>query len=114
MLPPKLVAVAEKLLADSAASKTVSLDAMGEAIGLVPVSSEDVDALMTALEAAGRQVVGPEGARGVANLQRVIPAARALSATLGRAPTVDELASETGIAVDDVRHALALGRVMGR
>jgi hypothetical protein len=114
MLPPKLVAIAEKLLADSAASNTVTLDAMGDAIGLVPVSTEDVDALMTALEAAGRRVVGPEGARGVGNLQRVIPAARALTAALGRAPTVAELAAETGIGSDDVRHALALGRVMGR
>jgi len=48
-LPPKLVAVAEKLLASSAESKTISLDAMGGAIDLVPVSTEDVDALMSAL-----------------------------------------------------------------
>ena len=82
-LPPKLVAVAEKLLAASAESKTISLDAMGDAIDLVPVSTEDVDALMTALEAAGRRIVGPEGARGVGNLRRVLPAARALTAKLG-------------------------------
>ena len=113
-LPPKLVPVAERLMAQSAASMTVSLDAMGEAIGLVPVSTDDVDALMTALETAGRTVVGPEGARGVGNLQRVIPAARTLAATLGRKPTLAELAAETGIGEDDVRHALALGRVMGR
>ncbi len=93
---------------------TVSLDAMGEAIGLVPVSTDDVDTLMTALEKAGRRVVGPEGARGVGNLRRVIPAARTLAATLGRKPTLAEIAAEAGIGEDDVRHALALGRVMGR
>jgi hypothetical protein len=113
-LPPKLVAVAEKLLASSAESKTISLDAMGGAIDLVPVSTEDVDALMSALEAAGRRIVGPEGARGAGNLRRVLPAARALTAKLGRSPTLAEIAAETGIGADDVRHALALGRVMGR
>jgi hypothetical protein len=113
-LPPKLEPIATKLLAESAASKTVTLDAMGEAIGLVAVSTEDVDALMTALERAGRRIVGPEGARGVGNLRRVIPAARALAAKLGRTPSLAELAAETGLGEDDVRHALALGRVMGR
>lgn len=113
-LPPKLAPIAATLIASSAASMTVSLDAMGEAIGLVPVSTDEVDALMTALENAGRRIVGPEGARGVGNLRRVIPAARALAATLGRKPTLGEIAAETGIGEDDVRHALALGRVMGR
>jgi hypothetical protein len=113
-LPPKLAEVASRLLADSEASRTVSLDEMGDAIGVLPVSTEDVDALMTVLERAGRRIVGPEGARGVGNLRRVMPAARALRAKLGRAPTIAELAAETGIGTDDVRHALALGRVMGR
>jgi hypothetical protein len=113
-LPPKLAPVLEALKASSATSMTVSLDAMGEAIGLVPVSTDDVDALMKALEDAGRRIVGPEGARGVGNLRRVIPAARALTAKLGRKPTLTELAAETGIGEEDVRHALALGRVMGR
>jgi hypothetical protein len=113
-LPPKLVAVAARLIAQSEASKQVTLDAIGEAIGVVAVSTDDVDVLLTWLEHAGRQVVGPEGARGVGNLQRVMPAARALATRLGRAPSLAELAAETGLAEADVRHALALGRVMGR
>ena len=80
----------------------------------VPVSTDDVDALLTALEEAGREVAGPEGARGVKNLQRVIPAARALAVSLGRPPTLAELAAQTGLSEEDVRHALALGRVLGR
>ena len=113
-LPPKLAEAMALLLTQSAASMSVSLDSMGEAIGVVPVSADDVEALMAALESAGRTVVGPEGARGVGNLQRVIPAARALGVRLGRKPTLAELATETGLGEDDVRHALALGRVMGR
>jgi predicted DsbA family dithiol-disulfide isomerase len=113
-LPPKLEKVAEALLAASTESMTVSLDAMGEAIGVVPVSADDIDALMATLEDAGRTVVGPEGPRGVARLRLVIPAAHALAATLGRKPTLAEIAAKTGMDADEVRHALALARVMGR
>jgi hypothetical protein len=97
-LPPSLVSVAARLIAESEDSKQVTLDAIGDAIGVI----------------AGRKVVGPEGARGVGNLQRMMPAARTLATRLGRAPTLAELAAETGLAEEDVRHALALGRVMGR
>jgi hypothetical protein len=113
-LPPKLSEAAAALLAASAESKTISLDAIGEAIGIVPVSAEDVEALMVTLEEAGRAVIGPQGARGVGMLRLVIPAARALTAALGRKPTVLEIAARTGVAEDDVRQALALARVMGR
>jgi len=113
-LPPSLVSVAARLIAESEDSKQVTLDAIGDAIGVIAVSTDDVDTLLTWLERAGRKVVGPEGARGVGNLQRMMPAARTLATRLGRAPTLAELAAETGLAEEDVRHALALGRVMGR
>ncbi|MGO9712836.1 MAG: sigma-70 domain-containing protein [Polyangiaceae bacterium] len=113
-LPPKLEPVLARLLAQSDRVRRVTLDAVGEAIGVVAVSTDDVDVLLGALEAAGCEVVGPEGARGVANLRRVLPAARALAATLGRPPTLAELSKQTGLSEEDVRHALALGRVMGR
>ena len=113
-LPPKLSEAAAALLAQSAESKTISIDAIGEAIGLVPVSADDVEALLETLEEAGRAVIGPEGARGVGMLRLVIPAARALTATLGRKPTVLEIAQKAGVDEDEVRQALALARVMGR
>jgi hypothetical protein len=111
---PELRAVVQALLARSADTRQITLDAIGEAIGTLAVSTDDVDAVMAALEAEGRAIVGPEGARGASTLQRVIPAARALAASLGRKPTLDEIAAATGIDVEDVRHALALGSVMGR
>jgi hypothetical protein len=113
-LPPKLAPVLARLLADSESSRRVTLDEVGEAVGVVAVSTDDVDALLAALEAAGRETVGPEGARGVENLRRVLPAARGLAASLGRPPTLGELVRQTGLSEDEVRHALALGRVMGR
>lgn len=109
-----LARVLARLLVASERTRKVTLDEVGEAVGVLPVSTDEVDALLTALEKAGRTVVGPEGARGVGNLQRVLPAARELAARLGRRPTLAELTEKTGLSEDEVRHALALGRVMGR
>jgi hypothetical protein len=113
-LRPALAPVLAQLLAASEASRRVTLDELGDAIGVIVVSTDDVDALLSALEDAGRAVVGPEGQRGVQNLQRVLPAARELAVSLGRRPTLGELMERTGLSEDDLRHALALGRVMGR
>ncbi|HEY2510045.1 MAG TPA: sigma-70 domain-containing protein [Polyangiaceae bacterium] len=113
-LPPRLVPVLETLLAASETAGALTLDQVGEAIGVIPVGFDEVEELFQALERAGRRVTGPEGARGVGNLQQVIPAAKALAQRLGRRPTITELASHTGLPEDDVRHALALGRTMGR
>jgi hypothetical protein len=113
-LPTRLEPVLAALLTASEGSREVTLDAIGDAVGVLAVSFEDIGALLASLERAGRRVVGPEGARGAANLARVLPAARALAASLGRRPSLAELATHTGLGEEDVRHALALGRVMGR
>jgi hypothetical protein len=111
-LRPELDEVVRALLARHAES--VTLDAIGEAIGARAVSTEDVEAILTALETAGRAVVGPEGARGAETLRRVVPAARELAQSLGRKPTIEEIAAHIGLSAEQVRHALALGSVMGR
>lgn len=113
-LPSRLVPVLEALLAASKDAGTLTLDQVGEAIGVIPAGFDEVEELFQALERAGRRITGPEGARGVGNLQQVIPAVRALAQQLGRRPTIAELAAHTGLPEDDVRHALALGRTMGR
>jgi hypothetical protein len=106
--------VLASLLASSERTKEVTLDAIGDAIGVMAISSDEVDALMTALETRGRRVLGPEGGGGEARLREVLTAARALAGELGRTPNVLEIARRSGLAIADVRAALSLARVMQR
>jgi hypothetical protein len=69
---------------------------------------------MTALESKGRRVVGPEGGGGEERLKKVVEAARTLGPELGRKPTLAEIAACAGLSPLEVRHALALLRVMQR
>jgi len=112
MLRPALDSVVRELIARSA--REVTLDEIGEALGALAASTDEIDAILSALEAAGRAIVGPEGGRGAETLRAVLPAARALAASFGRKPTIDEIAAHIGLPAERVRHALALGRVMGR
>jgi hypothetical protein len=111
-LRPALADVVTKLLARE--PREVTLDAIGEALGTLAVSTEEIDAILTEIEAAGRTIAGPEGGRGAETLRAVLPAARALAASLGRKPSIDEIAARVGLPAERVRHAIALGRVMGR
>lgn len=110
----ELADIVERLVASSAGSSAITLDALGEAIGARAISHEEVDAMLAALEARGVEVVGPEGGGGEARLRRALDAARLLRAELGRAPNVAQIAARSGLTEDEVRHALALARVMQR
>ena len=110
----ELRAIADALLAASAASKEVPLDAIGQAIGTRAVTPVEIDALIATLEAAGRRVTGPQGGAGEDRLKAVVAAVRALRPALGRAPTAAEIATKAGVSEDDVRHALTLLKVMQR
>lgn len=102
------------LIERSEAAREVSLDEIGEALGTLAVTTEEIESLIARLEAEGRCVTGPSGGGGESRLRRVIAAARALSGTLGRRPNVAEIATETKLTEEEVRHALALARVMSR
>ena len=110
----ELQAVVDALLLASERSKTVTLDAIGEAIGTKAVGTPEVDAIVTALEARGRRILAPEGQRGESYLRDVIAAARALKNELGRTPTPAEIAARSGLDERDVRHALELAKIMQR
>ena len=114
MTPAQLEAALQKLLAESEDSREVHLDRIGEAIGLAAAGTDDVEQLLARLEAKGRRVVAPQGGDGERKLARVLEAARALRTKLGRTPRPAEIAAETGLSEDDVRHALGLAQVMGR
>jgi hypothetical protein len=111
---PELERIAQSILAATSVGDAVELDAIGEAIGTASISPDEIDALFGVLEAAGRRIASPEGARGIARLARVLDAARALRAELGRAPRADEIARHAGLSAAEVQHALALARVMQR
>jgi hypothetical protein len=111
---PELEAVLKQLLDASDGDGEVSLDAMGEALGTHAISTDDVDEIMRALETAGRKVIGPEGGGGEDRLKIVVTTARTLVGELGRKPSVAEIASRSHLSEEDVRHALALVKVMQR
>jgi hypothetical protein len=113
-LPPSLREVFASLLAASEQTRVVELDAVGEALGVLAVSYDEIDALISALEAAGRSVQGPLGGGTEGRLKRVVEASRALSQENGRRPTLREVALRADLSEEQVRHALALLRVMQR
>jgi DNA-directed RNA polymerase sigma subunit (sigma70/sigma32) len=111
---PELQAIVDELLAASEDSREVHLDAVGEAIGARAITTPEIEAIMDALDAAGRKLVGPSGGAGEDRLKTVIATARVLGPELGRKPTVAEIAARSGLGEDEVRHALALVKVMQR
>jgi hypothetical protein len=113
-LRAELKAIVTELLAASEGTRAIALDAIGEAIGTRAITPEEIEGIMKALEAAGRSVVGPAGGDGEARLKAVLTAARELRPALGRAPTVGEIAARSGLEEEQVRHALALAKVMQR
>jgi uncharacterized protein YidB (DUF937 family) len=108
----ELQAIVDALLAASAASGEVQLDAVGEAIGAMAITAPEIEAIIDALDKAGRRLVGPEGGAGEDRLKAVVAAARTLTPALGRKPTVAEIATQSGLSEAEVRHALALVKVM--
>ncbi len=108
-----LAQVLAHLLAASEDARVVRLDDIGDAIGVAPVGADEIDALIEALERAGRTVGGAEGLTGVAALHEVLGAARRLAAA-GQKPNVAALVTATGLPENEVRKALLFARVLGR
>jgi hypothetical protein len=113
-LPPHLRAALERLIADSEADRSVTLDAIGDAIASGAVDTAQIEHIFATLEARGRTIVAPAGGNGVANLRRVLPVARTISKEQGRTAKVSEIARAAGLTDDEVRRALLLAKVMGR
>ena len=106
-------AVIDLLMAESEDAREVALDRVGEVVGAQAFSSDEVEAIIAALEDAGRNVTAPR-ASARNDLQSVILAARSLERETGCRPSVEAIALRTGLSTDAVRQALTLGRVMGR
>ena len=110
----ELRAIVDRLVASSSASRNVSLDALGQAIGVRAVSYAEIDAMITALEARDRRVEAGSESRGEEYLRLVVTAVRTLSDELGRRPNLTEIALRTRLSLEQVRHALLLARIMQR
>lgn len=113
-MSPELESVLRQLLAASRTTMVVTLDEVGDAIGALAVSTDEIDALITRLEDEGRSVLAPRGGDGEQHLRRVVEAARALTAELGRKPSTSEVAARAQLSTAQVRQALQLLTIMQR
>jgi len=111
-LRPEIAAIADALA--EAHRERVPLDAIGEAVGTLAISTDEIDLLIAHLESKGRRVEQSITGSGTAKLQKVIASARSLASATGRAATRREIAAHTGLTEDEVGHALALAKVMQR
>ena len=114
---PTLTATAETilnvLLRETVGAEVVSLDLVAEAIGAAAVTMQDIEAILDALEAAGRRVES-EPRDPPKALAQVLKAVRSFSAVSGRRPTLPEIAQHSGLGVGEVRFALLYARVLIR
>ncbi len=92
----------------------ISLDVFAALQAPYGLSPEEVDALITAVEATGRRIEADDSIRLQEELALVLPRARAFVVAHGRRPTVDELAAEAGVSTAIVRRALSFGRLIAR
>jgi hypothetical protein len=110
---PEVQRVIDTLLAETPAGQEIALDRVGDLVGAQHFTHDEVDAVIAAVESAGRPVTAPR-ATARADLHSVLAAARAIERETGRRATVEAIATRTGLSIEAVRQALALGRVMGR
>jgi hypothetical protein len=110
----ELQTVLERLLDDSKEGGEVALDAVGDAIGAMFVTTDEIDLLLSGLEARGRTVSAPVDAGAESHLRAVVAAARALKSRERVRPTLLAVAEQAGLTREQVLVALALLRVMQR
>ncbi len=90
-----------------------SLDDLGDAIGTLPVTTDDIGRLLDELERAGRSI-SVQAPPTREELMLVTKTARALERELGRKPSPSEIAQRSELEDRVVRAVLLLGSVMGR
>jgi len=103
---PVVQAILDELLERHRALGHVHLNDISEVIGPRAVSYEEVECLITRLEEAGLRVGELLDESDIGVMRGVIERARDLRASLGRAPTVDEIAASVGRPAHVVRRAL--------
>jgi hypothetical protein len=109
MARPLIDDVVLELLDRHQSSGRVDLNDIADVIGTRAVTYEDVDEIITRLEAQGLSVGDSLTDREVDVMRSVVAAARRLNAELRRRPTVDEIAADSGHSAHTVRRALEHG-----
>lgn len=103
---PHVERVLEDLLARHGDAGHVHLNDLAEVIGDQPVTPDEIEAIVDRLEAAGLRVGEPLDGLDVMVIRQVLAGARRLQASLGRRPTVEEIAADSGHPPHAVRRAL--------
>lgn len=106
---PVIQSIIDELYARHHPSGRVDLNDIAEIIGPRGVSYEEVDHIVDRLEALGLVVGEPIDANEVTVMKRVLGAARSLRTSLGRNPTIAEIAVSSGHPAHVVRRALERG-----
>jgi hypothetical protein len=107
---PHLQSLFEALLA--AHPNGLTLDELSDELSTKAVTYADIDELIGALEAEGRDLGATTSVAHPDDLKRVLTAVRAIVAETGKKPTADEIAARTGQTATAVRRALQLGRAL--
>ena len=110
---PVVQAIVTELLVRHRASGRVHLNDIEEVIGAEPVSYDEVDQIIARLEAEGLAVGEPPDEAAIAVMREVLASARRLRGALDRAPTVAEIALDSGHAEHLVRRALESAKSAG-
>lgn len=92
----------------------IDLDTIADEIGDAAVSFDDIDQVISALEANGKVVGLQDSVTASAHLGPVLQAARSLRASLERTPTAAEIAAHAQLDLATVRAALLFVRVVQR
>ncbi|UQA63424.1 sigma-70 domain-containing protein [Polyangium aurulentum] len=107
---PLIKSIVEELIDRHASAGRVDLNDIAEAIDARAVSYDEVEYIVTRLEAEGLEVGEPIDAAEVRVMRTVIGAARNLRSSLKRSPTIAEIAAVSGHTQQAVRRALERGR----
>lgn len=112
-ISPNLQSIIDDLV-DSGRTE-VSLDELAElVIGDPAIGQGELEVLIDALEHRGIEVVSTEVTPAQKVMATVFTAAHALRESLGRAPSIDEIASHTGLQREAVQGAITHARRISR
>ena len=113
-LPANLAALVEAILAKAGDRTHIALEEVADAIGVRAISSDEIEAILHALEGAGRVVDMDDASPLREHLKTVLKAARLWVTEQGRKPSPSDIAEKAGLPLETVRRALALARVLQR